>query len=310
MPRAFELALENYLAGKKGPFLGHEDLIYADLPTFVTPLRGAYVYEHPLWGVPARADGTHNIMAVYQSISTDAGKTWSEPIVTTHAEIFELGKSMEEQSFVAKPIRINGRSVASLEREAKRKAAREEDRRIRAIKDEQREQQQRLERYAKTLDSAIEKNDWVRFERLLAGGVDINAPSDNPFRQDAKSPLLVALDKPEYAPYALELIRRGANLSPTGLPQGVTVLMLAAGYSTPEVIKALLAKQKFDLNQRNPNGATALTYAVASGRIDNVQLLLELGADAAVETSEGSLIEIARLQGHAEIVRLLQQYKR
>ena len=66
------------------------------------------------------------ILAVSQIVSGDAGKTWSEPIVTTHAEIFELGKSMEEQSFVAKPIRINGRSVESLEREARRKTEQEE----------------------------------------------------------------------------------------------------------------------------------------------------------------------------------------
>ena len=120
----------------------------------------------------------------------------------------------------------------------------------------------------------------------------------------------MGLDKPESAPYALALISRGANLSPQGLYEGVNVLMLAAGNSTPEVMQALLARQAFDVNQRNPKGATALSYAVASGRIDNVRLLLALGADSHVMTGEGSLIDIANLQGHTEIVELLTQQQK
>jgi hypothetical protein len=39
------------------------------------------------------------------------GKTWSDPIITTDAEIFELGKPILEQSFIARPIKINGKKV-------------------------------------------------------------------------------------------------------------------------------------------------------------------------------------------------------
>ena len=250
------------------------------------------------------------ILAVYQSTSPDKGKTWNQPVITTKAEIFELGKSMEEQSFVAKPIRINGKSVKNMERKAKRKAEREERQRSRFGKDEQEQYRQAKERYSKTLDFSIENNNWAHFQQLLLAGVDINSPSDNPFRAELKAPLLLALDKPEYTPFALELIKRGADLNPKGLPAGVNVLMLAAGYSTPEVMKALLAKQKFEVNARNPNGDTALSYAVVSGQIDNARLLLELGADTQITTSEGSLIDIARRQGHTEIVKLLEQSKR
>lgn len=256
------------------------------------------------------ADFEHKcpILAVYQSASADKGKTWSRPVVTTKAEIFELGKSMEEQSFIAKPIRINGKSVKSIERETHQKAAREERYRSRRIKAEQQQHREAKERYSKTLDSAIEKNDRAHFDSLLVSGIDISDPSDNPFRTEPKAPLLIALDKPEYAPFAITLINRGASLTPKGIYEGVTVLMLAAGSSTPEVMKALLTKQKFDINQRNPNGDTALGYAVAAGMADNVKLLLQYGADAGIKNGNTSLLEIARQQGHTEIVKLLEQH--
>ena len=51
------------------------------------------------------------ITAVYQSISTDDGKTWADPIITKEAKIYELGKSILEQSFIARPISINGKKI-------------------------------------------------------------------------------------------------------------------------------------------------------------------------------------------------------
>jgi hypothetical protein len=48
------------------------------------------------------------ISAVYQSWSVDDGKTWSEAKVTTDAQIFELGRGWIEQSFIARPLRLNG----------------------------------------------------------------------------------------------------------------------------------------------------------------------------------------------------------
>lgn len=195
---------------------------------------------------------------------------------------------------IARPIRYNGKKIADMRRE---KANREAKAAEEAHAD--------AGHYAQSLHSSIDSFDLPSVEKKLNTGVDINGPS----RQDGRPPLLLALDKPESAPFALALIKRGANLNPKGIPAGVNVLMLAAGYSTPAVMKALLAKQKFDVDQRNTNGATALSYAVASGRIDNVRLLLELGADPQVKTNEGSLIDIARLQGHTEIVKLLERRK-
>jgi hypothetical protein len=56
-----------------------------------------------------RKDGNLTIAAVYQSESLDEGKTWSDPIVTTSAKIFELGKSLDAQSFVGFPYSFNGK---------------------------------------------------------------------------------------------------------------------------------------------------------------------------------------------------------
>ena len=51
------------------------------------------------------------ITAVWQATSTDNGKTWADPIITTDAKIFELGKTIYEQSFIARPISINGKKI-------------------------------------------------------------------------------------------------------------------------------------------------------------------------------------------------------
>lgn len=56
-----------------------------------------------------RKDGNLNITAVYQSESSDEGKTWTAPIITTDAKIFELGKSLDAQSFVGLPYSFNGK---------------------------------------------------------------------------------------------------------------------------------------------------------------------------------------------------------
>jgi len=53
------------------------------------------------------------IEGVYQSFSIDEGKTWSDPVITTQGQIFEIGKSWADQCFVAKPIKINGERIAA-----------------------------------------------------------------------------------------------------------------------------------------------------------------------------------------------------
>ncbi|MGP1664624.1 MAG: hypothetical protein ACTS5I_01655 [Rhodanobacter sp.] len=81
----------------------------------ILPKNGRLVYEQPLYKKLRRSVGDSGLRydlifdAVYQSFSDDDGKTWSDPIVTTDAQIFEMDKSWLEQSFIAKPIRIDGK---------------------------------------------------------------------------------------------------------------------------------------------------------------------------------------------------------
>lgn len=52
------------------------------------------------------------IVEVYKIASLDNGKTWSEPIFTKElAEVYILNKPVLKQSFIARPISINGKKI-------------------------------------------------------------------------------------------------------------------------------------------------------------------------------------------------------
>ena len=81
------------------------DLVPALNFAFVVPIGDRLVFEWPLEGKKAHVD------AVFKSESRDGGKTWSDPVISTAAEIYELGKYAREQSFVGRPLRYNGDPV-------------------------------------------------------------------------------------------------------------------------------------------------------------------------------------------------------
>jgi hypothetical protein len=51
------------------------------------------------------------VAAVLQAISEDGGKTWSAPMVTEDAQIFDIGKGWIEQRFRARPVSLNGKPL-------------------------------------------------------------------------------------------------------------------------------------------------------------------------------------------------------
>jgi hypothetical protein len=80
---------------------------------FIMPLKNGYLaYEQPL--SEKVGNGYHDRIfdGVYQSFSTDNGKTWSDPVITTDALIFQMSKRWIDQCFVARPIEFNGDKIA------------------------------------------------------------------------------------------------------------------------------------------------------------------------------------------------------
>ena len=82
----------------------------------ILPLRdGRLVFEQPLERNPKigkyfQYDRVFD--GVYQSFSTDNGRTWSDPVITTDALIFQMDKRWIDQCFVARPIEFNGDKIA------------------------------------------------------------------------------------------------------------------------------------------------------------------------------------------------------
>jgi len=72
----------------------------------VLPKKNRLIYEMPLNSF-RDTPGDGQVVAVYKSISLDNGATWQDAVVTTEAEIYELGKSEKAQSFAAKAKKID-----------------------------------------------------------------------------------------------------------------------------------------------------------------------------------------------------------
>lgn len=71
------------------------------------PRKGRLVYERPLFSRALSASGTAHVGAVLRSVSTDNGDTWSDPVYTTEAELYALGKPAAAQPFAARLISHN-----------------------------------------------------------------------------------------------------------------------------------------------------------------------------------------------------------
>ena len=81
---------------------------------YIRPLGRRLLYEKPLNRTLAGTMYTIPFDAVYQAFSDDGGRTWSEGHITDQALIFEMGRSWIEQSFRARPLRLNGKPFDKL----------------------------------------------------------------------------------------------------------------------------------------------------------------------------------------------------
>lgn len=129
----------------------------------------------------------------------------------------------------------------------------------------------------------------------------------DPRRRNAQGETLLffALQDEKFADLALQLIEQGADTKAANTSFRVTPLMLAAGNATPAVVQQLL-QRGCNPNQRSSDDSTALMYAASAGRIDNVRLLLEAGADAGAKDAKGqTALQMAQWQRHDELAAVI-----
>jgi hypothetical protein len=117
---------------------------------------------------------------------------------------------------------------------------------------------------------------WSLLLLVLAGAPDAGADID------AQLLGCVARSEMDCAQLAL-----AAGANPNTSMLGNSALYMAAGGTDPRIIK-LLVKAGADINGRTAiAGRTALHEAVTKGRLENVRMLLELGADKTITTHHG-----------------------
>jgi ankyrin repeat protein len=101
------------------------------------------------------------------------------------------------------------------------------------------------------------------------------------------------------------LLQRGVDINSAN-PQGETALMYAIDWS-PRTVPFLL-DQGASINVRNEWGRTALHYAIERGRADIVSLLIQRGADLNICDQGGMTpLSCARNTQHTKIIKMLER---
>ena len=182
------------------------------------------------------------------------------------------------------------------------------------------------------LIDAVKTEDRLRIERLLADGVDVNAPHG-----DGATALHWAAHR-DLADVAALLLRHGAGVdaaddhgvtplalaclnaseSMVGLlldadadpnvatTSGVTPLMTAARVGDPGVVRRLLEAGADPTAAEAVRGQTALMWAVAENHTRAAAVLLEVGGGATTRSANGfTPLLFAAQQGNVEVARLL-----
>lgn len=85
--------------------------------SYFSATKDGYIFEQALTNSDERCNSRHitdeqcKIITVVRSELRKDSQTWSDPVITTDAKIFELGKTIYQQSFIARPISINGKKI-------------------------------------------------------------------------------------------------------------------------------------------------------------------------------------------------------
>jgi len=101
------------------------------------------------------------------------------------------------------------------------------------------------------------------------------------------------------------LVAAGASVEPTD-DSGINPLMIAAMRGKYNAVQAVLEKHSEMINDVSGTGESALFYAILSGSLETVVVLLEAGADLTTVASKGmTVFHQAAVRDHSEIVEVL-----
>lgn len=151
-----------------------------------------------------------------------------------------------------------------------------------------------------TLYDAITSHNLTKVKRLLAQGRDPNSAYSNPYRFGVDR---VKIPLPQKQRLAFLCVANrwrdnhtfgGVNFDPELLPvildlafpRATTALHLAAGFSSPDIVRALL-EYGARLEARDRWSFTPLCQAIQSSNFENLDLLLMAKANPNVKTSKG-----------------------
>ncbi|WP_328515073.1 ankyrin repeat domain-containing protein [Ralstonia solanacearum] len=143
---------------------------------------------------------------------------------------------------------------------------------------------------------------------LIRRGADVNG------RSESEPPLHQAICSRQYTT-ANFLLDKGASPHAADSKAKMTAPMQIAlctqevdGPASIELLKRLAARGA-NLNATHARGGTALSFAVAAGRIELVRTLLELGANPNTRNDKGvSPLDFAQRKRRDDIATLLRQF--
>lgn len=149
------------------------------------------------------------------------------------------------------------------------------------------------------LHNAARNGDLKQVEKLIAQGIDVNAPGP-----DGEAPLTIAALQGQREIVAL-LLERGAKLQLRN-KGGLTPLHAAAYSGHRDVVEILISKGANLNDADNHYGVSPLHLAAEENRTAVVQLLLAKGANAETKEVNGyTPISRAGFREHWEVARLL-----
>lgn len=136
----------------------------------------------------------------------------------------------------------------------------------------------------------------------LKAAVKKNPDVINTVSKEGYSPLTLSCysGNNEVAKYLIHNVKNINTKSGYGTP------LMAAVVKNNKDLTALLIDMKADINATDPNGTTALHYAVMFGLEDITKLLVEGKANASLKDNRGnSALDYAKIKGNSNIIQLL-----